>query len=58
MALLAYSPGSIDWPYLDKDSAARLWVELGTWVEWLRNRYELSHRIPPCWFKHGPVAED
>ena len=22
MALLAYSPGSIDWPYLDKDSAA------------------------------------
>ena len=47
MALLAYSPGSIEWPYLDKDSA-----------EWLRNRYELSHRIPLCWFKHGPVAED
>ncbi|OZC69776.1 hypothetical protein CH294_26815 [Rhodococcus sp. 14-2483-1-1] len=58
MALPAYTPGAIDWPYLDKDSAARLWVELGTWVEWLRDRYELGRTIPPCWFKHGPVVEE
>lgn len=58
MAIPPYTPGSIDWPHLNKDTAARLWVELGTWVEWLRGRYELGRDIPPCWFKHGGVVEE
>ncbi|MFD6278466.1 hypothetical protein ACFWFI_23305 [Streptomyces sp. NPDC060209] len=31
--------------------------ELAEWVDWLRTTFELHNRIPPCWYRHLPVAE-
>lgn len=46
------------WRYLDSDDAARLWDEVTDWVWWLRDRYELTDRVPRCWYRHGPVVEE
>ncbi|WP_051613557.1 hypothetical protein [Rhodococcus sp. UNC23MFCrub1.1] len=50
--------GRYTWRYLDTDDAARLWDEVTDWVWWLRDRYELTERIPRCWYRHGPVVEE
>lgn len=36
-----------------------LWTELTDWVDhWLRHRYPLAKKIPPCWGRHPEVVEE
>ncbi|MBY6367580.1 hypothetical protein [Rhodococcoides corynebacterioides] len=46
------------WRSLDRHDAARLWDDLVDWVWWLRDRYELTETVAPCWYRHGPVVEE
>ncbi|MFF3569240.1 hypothetical protein ACFYXQ_15830 [Nocardia jiangxiensis] len=46
------------WAELDAAGKAKLWEELEGWVGWLRHRYQLGSRIPPCWWRHEPVIEE
>jgi len=47
-----------DWRTVPVDSAAEAWGELREWVEWLKDRYVLDHRVvPPCWYLHGALVD-
>lgn len=51
--------GPLTWRHLDAGQATELWIELIDWVDWLRDRYELSaHQIPPCWPNHPVAVEE
>ena len=51
-------PSRFTWRYLDAEQARALWTELIDWTTWLRERYELGTKIPPCWYRHDPVVEE
>ncbi|RRQ25324.1 hypothetical protein DK926_23920 [Rhodococcus sp. Eu-32] len=51
-------PSRFAWRYLDRAQARQLWHELTDWTTWIRERYELDTKIPPCWYRHGPVVEE
>lgn len=51
-------PSRFTWRYLDRDQARQLWDELVDWTTWIRERYELDVKIPPCWYRHSPVVEE
>lgn len=51
-------PSRFTWRYLDAEQARALWSELIDWTTWLRERYELGTKIPPCWYRHDPVVEE
>ncbi len=38
----------------DSDSDANI----GEWVDWLIERYELSEAVPACWAQHSPIREE
>ncbi|MBY4212632.1 hypothetical protein HQO27_01650 [Rhodococcus fascians] len=51
-------PSRFTWRYLDTEQARQLWDELIDWTAWIRERYELEVKIPPCWYRHSPVVEE
>lgn len=56
-------PGSvlrrpIVWAQLAPHDADHLWQQLGTWVGWLRGRYPLARKVPPCWWRHPELVEE
>lgn len=51
--------GPLTWRHLDAAAAEALWTELVDWVEWLRNRYGLTHSVlPACWPNHPVAVEE
>ncbi|MFC8178726.1 hypothetical protein ACFULT_07625 [Rhodococcus sp. NPDC057297] len=52
------TPSRFTWRYLDNVQTRTLWDELIDWVDWIRGRYELDTKIPPCWYRHSPVVEE
>ncbi|GAA4685429.1 hypothetical protein [Gordonia humi] len=53
-----FRPSRFCWDSLDRVAAARLWDELVRWVDWLRYRYEIIEKIPPCWYRHPRLVEE
>jgi hypothetical protein len=52
------SPQSWCWRYLAPHAAETLTAELADWVRWVRRRYPLARRVPPCWANHPEVVEE
>ncbi|RJO67950.1 hypothetical protein D5S18_34175 [Nocardia panacis] len=46
------------WRELSLSDAVALWKELAEWADWLRHRYQLGSRVPPCWWQHEVVVEE
>lgn len=51
-----YTSPVVNWRELDPDDAGPVWEELGEWVVWARERYELR-AVHQCWFKHPLAVE-
>jgi len=34
------------------------WEDLGRWVQWYTDRYELWQSLPVCWYLHGRLVEE
>ncbi len=51
-----YASPVVNWRELDPADAGPVWEELGSWVAWARDRYELR-KLHPCWFKHPAAVE-
>src|SRR3954468_14353609 len=48
----------MDWRHVPSPEAVEAWAELRKWVEWLKDRYVLEHRVvPPCWYLHGALVD-
>lgn len=54
----ALTNSPVNWRDLNVDDAAEQWGRLLTWVDWLRDRYTLTDRVPSCWYAHGPLIEE
>jgi hypothetical protein len=52
------SPRSWCWRDLGPKAAEELWSQLTDWVRWLRSRYPLAKKVPPCWPEHPEVVEE
>jgi hypothetical protein len=52
------SPTSWCWRSIGAHSADELWRQLTEWVVWIRSRYPLARRIPPCWAEHPEFVEE
>ncbi|WP_426518781.1 hypothetical protein ACPPVQ_03780 [Diaminobutyricibacter sp. McL0618] len=49
----------VNWRTLERADALQAWTDLGEWVAWFTRRYNLpARKIPPCWYKHGPLVEE
>jgi hypothetical protein len=48
----------VDWTALDADAAAQHWQHLTSWVDWLREHYQLREAVPACWYAHPPLLEE
>lgn len=46
------------WKSLGPEGQKALLAELGDWVGWLRRRYPLARKIPPCWPQHPELVEE
>ena len=46
------------WRDLGPEAATELEAELDNWVSWLRHRYPLAKKVPPCWAEHPEVVEE
>jgi hypothetical protein len=46
------------WRTLGPAGREELWTRVKSWVEWIRCRYPLSRRIPPCWADHTEIVEE
>lgn len=46
------------WRDLGPQAEEELWTQLKDWVGWLRSRYPLAKKIPPCWPKHAEIVEE
>jgi hypothetical protein len=57
-AATSRTPSAWCWRNLDEDSKEQLWIQLRGWVDWLRGRYPLAKRVPPCWAEHPEVVEE
>lgn len=50
-------PGPINWNLLNGDDAEVQWLELNSWVMWLRETYGLpASVIPPMWHRHPELV--
>lgn len=55
--LLPEPPHPINWNLLTADEAETEWLELNTWVNWLRHTYGLPAAIiPPYWHRHPELV--
>lgn len=52
------APRSWCWRDLGPKAAEELWAQLTEWIDWLRSRYPLAKKIPPCWPEHPEVIEE
>jgi hypothetical protein len=52
------SPTSWCWRGLGPAGREELWNQLSDWVRWIRGRYPLARRIPPCWADHPEIVEE
>lgn len=50
--------GPVVWAQLTSVERQRTWRSLAEWVGWLRSRYPLAHRVPPCWWRHPELVEE
>lgn len=49
----------VNWRALEDVEAPHVWTDLRQWVVWFTLRYDLPPRkIPPCWYRHGPLVEE
>lgn len=46
------------WRTVGPAAEEALWSELKEWVGWLRSRYPLAKKIPPCWPRHPEIVEE
>lgn len=46
------------WRDLGPKAAGELWCQLTEWATWLRSRYPLAKKIPPCWSEHPEIVEE
>jgi len=46
------------WRDLGPKAEEELRSQLTDWVSWLRSRYPLAKKIPPCWAKHPEIVEE
>jgi len=50
-------PGPLNWNLLTAEEAEIAWVELNSWVNWLRRTYGLpASVIPPLWHRHSELV--
>lgn len=52
------TPRSWCWRDLGPKATEELWYQLTEWVGWLRSRYPLAKKIPPCWGEHPEIVEE
>lgn len=52
------TPSAWCWRTLGPEAKKALWRELDDWVTWIRARYPLARKIPPCWTEHPEVVEE
>jgi len=52
------TPTSWCWRTIGPHGAEELWHQLTDWVAWIRNRYPLARKIPPCWAEHPELVEE
>lgn len=53
MPMLAEPPHPINWNLLRANDAEHEWLELNSWVNWLRRTYGLpASVVPPFWYRH------
>ena len=54
--VLEEPPRPINWNLLRAGDAEHEWLELNSWVNWLRHTYGLpSSVIPPFWYRHAEL---
>jgi len=46
------------WRTLGDQATEELLTQLQGWVAWIRHRYPLAKKIPPCWSDHPEVVEE
>jgi hypothetical protein len=46
------------WREVGPRGAEALSRELTGWVRWIRHRYPLARRVPPCWSEHPEIVEE
>ena len=46
------------WRELGDQGSEELWNELTDWVGWIRHRYPVAKKVPPCWPEHPEVVEE
>ena len=47
----------VNWDLLSSDQAEIAWLELNSWVSWLRLTYGLTPSVlPPCWHRHPELT--
>jgi hypothetical protein len=49
-----------NWEQLDEGTAPwrAAWADLGLWVRWYTERFELWQSMPVCWFRHSRLVEE
>ena len=52
------TPRAWSWRDLGPRAEEELWSQLRAWVSWIRHRYPLAKRIPPCWAEHPEIVEE
>src|SRR3954452_24238150 len=57
-ATVADAPRAWNWRSIGPRAEQELWSQLTAWVAWVRHRYPLAKRIPPCWTHHTEVVEE
>ena len=57
LPLLPEPPHPINWNLLTADEAEAAWLELNSWVNWLRHTYGLPATVvPPFWHRHPELV--
>jgi hypothetical protein len=53
-------PSRWAWPFLTKDEANQLWIELRWFVDQFTTRYPLAVEValPPCWYRHELARDE
>lgn len=46
------------WRTLGQHGTTELWKQLTDWVDWIRSRYPLARKVPPCWAEHPELVEE
>ncbi|WP_460821631.1 hypothetical protein [Nocardioides ungokensis] len=52
------APTSWCWRSIGSNAADELWHLLTDWINWIRGRYPLARKIPPCWADHPELVEE